>query len=129
LPPTLAEQIRTALEASRWEADRVLDFGERQARVAEAGADGEVAAVARARLAKLEGLRGSIDRHSREIETGYARLIEGLAGVSEQLVELARAADFSPPSWQGLSRTVELKLSEKREVTIRFSQPGDRGAA
>jgi hypothetical protein len=128
LPPTLAEQIETALAASRWEADRVLDFGRQRARTVEAAAEGEAEAVIRARLAQLEGLRDSIDRHRSEIDTGYARLLETLAGASSQLVEIAREADFSPPASEGgLNRTLELKLTETRELTVRFTQPAERG--
>lgn len=129
LPPTLAEQIHTALAASRWEADRVLDFGQRRARAAEADAEGEVEALTRARLAQLEGLRDSIDRSRREIDHGYARLLEALAGASSRLVEIVREADFSSPQWQaGLGRTLELKLSETRELTVRLTPAAERGS-
>lgn len=127
MPPTIVEQIRTALASSRWEAERIIEFGERRARELEASADPESVARAEAALAQVRELRDSIEHHARQIEAAYARMAEALAATSLRLVQISREADFTNPAWPGgLGRTVELKLSETREVTLRFTTSGNR---
>lgn len=130
MPPTIAEQIRTALASSRWEAERIVEFGERRARDLEGNADPQAVARAWAGLVQVRELRDLIEHHSREIDAAYARMAEALAATSLRLVQISREADFANPAWPGgLGRTVELKLSETREVTVRFTTPGDHASA
>ena len=52
-------------------------------------------------------------------------MTEAMAATSMRLAEVARNADFSIPPWpSGISRTVEIKLAETREVTFRIESGG-----
>lgn len=125
---SLVQQIRKALAANRGRADEVLRSAAEQARPPEAGADSEALRRAEQRLAEIERLRESIKRHSERIESGYVEMVEALASASMRLVEISRSDDFSPPPWPGgIERTVELKLSETREMTVRFGLGREQG--
>lgn len=127
MPPSQAEQIRGSLETGRREADRILLAAEAQARAAQArGADVE-RNVAATQLLKLEAMRAQLESNQQRIDEGCVRLVEMMALASMRLLEAARQADFSLPPWPGgIGRTVEIKLSETREVTFRFAR-GESG--
>lgn len=66
---------------------------------------------------ELEGMR----RDQATIDAACARLAEAMAAAAQRLAEVARDADFRPPPWPGgIDRTVEIRLSETREVTLRM---------
>ena len=128
MPPSLAEQIRGSLEASRREADRIIAEAEARAREVQVRAAGVERNVASAQLARLQAMRVQLDSNQQRIDAGYVRLVETMAGASIRLVQAARDADFGLPPWpEGIGRTVEIKLSETREVTFRFAR-GEGGA-
>jgi hypothetical protein len=73
------------------------------------------------RIARLASLRDEIRSDQSTIETGCVRLAEAMASSCVRLAAAARHADFSPPEWPtGIERTLEVKLSETREVTLRM---------
>lgn len=77
--------------------------------------------LTRSQLARLSEIRADIERNRRRIDAAYVTLSRGMAATSARLVDVARHADFSPPKWpDGIQRTVEIKLSETREVTLRY---------
>lgn len=79
-------------------------------------------ALAEARLQRLSALRAEIAMHHERIEGAYAAMVEAMAAVAIQLVQVARDADFSIPPWPDDIRTAfELKLVETREMTIRIA--------
>jgi hypothetical protein len=79
------------------------------------------AGLARLRLGRLQQLQASVEQHARQLELAYAELIEGLALISLRLVEIAEQAAEPPPEWPGgLARTVELRLTETRELSVRL---------
>ena len=122
MPLSLAEQIRGSLDASRREADRILAEAEARTRELGARAAGVERNVATAQLARLGQLRAELDGGQQRIDAATVRLVETMAAASIRLVEAARDADFSIPPWPGgIGRTVEIKLSETREVTFRFA--------
>jgi hypothetical protein len=122
VPPSLAEQIRGSLNASRREADRLLVEAEARTRALSERAAGVERNVANAQLVRLRSLRAELDAGQERIDSATVRLVETMAATSIRLVEAARDADFSIPPWPGgIGRTVEIKLSETREVTFRFA--------
>ena len=126
--PSSLEQIRGMLAASRADADRILATAARQAEVVTANASVEARWAAERRLRRVEKLRGEVQRHSREIERAYAGMVESLSATARRLVEITREADFRPPEWRGgLDRTIEIKLSETRELTLRLGGEESRG--
>lgn len=73
------------------------------------------------RIARLASLRDEIRSDQSAIETGCVRLAEAMATSCVRLAAAARHADFGPPEWPaGIERTLEVKLSETREVTLRM---------
>ena len=77
------------------------------------------------RLAQLRALRADLERDRSRLDTAYAELVEAMAAASERLLEGAREADFSPPPWPGgIGRTVEIRLSQTREITFRLGREG-----
>lgn len=77
------------------------------------------------RLAQLRALRADLERDRARLDAAYADLVEAMATASERLLEGARQADFSPPPWPaGIDRTVEIRLSQTREITFRLSREG-----
>ena len=83
--------------------------------------------LATSQLARLQELRAELDGNQERIDAAYVRLVETMAAASIHLVKAARDADFSIPPWPGgLGRTVEIKLSETREVTFRFARGSGR---
>jgi len=123
VPPSLAAQIRGSLDASRREADRLLAEAEARTRELQARAAGVEHNVATAQLVRLRKLRAELDSGQERIDAATVRLVETMAAASIRLVEAARDADFSLPPWPGgIGRTVEIKLSETREVTFRFAR-------
>jgi hypothetical protein len=122
------KQIRASLAASHEEGERILARTAAEVRAIDAEAQRTVRGLAEQRLRQIDELRAALLQHSREVELAYARMIEALAATSMRLVEITREADFGPPAWSGgLPRTVELKLRETREVTMRFSEGGEPG--
>jgi hypothetical protein len=112
-------------------ADRILAAAAEDARLIEAGVDERVRLDAEQRLRRIEQLRSAIAEHSERIESAYVNMTEAMAAASKQLVEISRRADFTAPAWPGgIERTVELKLSETREMTLRIGPQaaGDRQA-
>lgn len=108
--------------ASRREADRIIDEAEASARSLDARASEVGRTIAQTQLARLGEMRADLDRDRRRIDAAHARLAESMAIAAMRLVEAARDADFSAPPWPGgIGRAVEIKLSETREVTLRFA--------
>jgi hypothetical protein len=128
--PSIVDEIRGSLAASRRQADGILARASEEAKRIEAGAPLEAQRRARGRLDEIEQLRASIDRHADAIETAYVAMVESMAATSARLLQLAREANFSSPEWPGgIPRTVELKLRETREMTVTLRRDGGRGAA
>lgn len=124
---SLAERIRSSLNASRREADRIIDEAEAQAQALDARATDVGRTLAQTQLLQLADMRGELDRNGRRIDAAHARMAESMAIASMRLVEAARDADFRPPPWPGgIGRTVEVKLSETREVTLRLAAGGEQ---
>lgn len=115
------EQTTAALAESRrrswWLQERAAGRG------AEIGREAELAAhqLALLRVRALRELRAAIEHHAREIDLAHARMVETLAELSRRLAQIAAEADFSPPPLPpGLERTVELRLTETRELALRI---------
>ena len=73
------------------------------------------------RVARLASLRDELRRDQETIDLGCVQLAEAMASSCLRLAAAAREADFSPPEWPpGIERTLEVKLSETREVTLRM---------
>jgi hypothetical protein len=130
----LADRIRESLASSREQADALLLAAERQARELSALAAATDDALVDARIARLADLRTDVATGLRRVGAGYAGMAEALAAGATRLAEASREADFRPPPWpQGIRHTVELKLSETREVTLRIESapapPAGRDAA
>lgn len=122
MPPSLSEQIRGSLSASRDEVDRIIAAAEERAHAVNARAAGVERALAETQLARLAELHSELVRNGQRIDAGYAMLAETMATASVRLAEAARDADFTAPPWpEGIGRTLEVKLAETREVTLRFS--------
>lgn len=115
---SIVDEIRGSLAASRRQADGILARASEDAKRLEADGELEARRQARTRLDEIEGLRASIDHHAGAIESAYVAMVESMAATSARLLQLAREADFSSPEWPGgIPHTVELKLSETREIT------------
>ena len=119
---TPIDQLRASLLATREDADRMLlDAEEQAARLSALAADTD-RALASARVARLGDLRADADARQREVSTAYAGMAEAMAGAAGRLVTIAKEADFSIPPWPaGIGHTIEVKLSETREVTVRIA--------
>lgn len=129
MPSSIVDEIRGSLAASRRQADGILARAGEEAKRIEADAPAEARRRARARLDEIEQLRASIDHHAGAIESAYVAMVESMAATSARLLQLAREADFSSPEWPGgIPRTVELKLSETREMTVTLRRDGAGGA-
>lgn len=127
---SIVDEIRGSLAASRRQADGILARASEEAKVLEAAGEMEAQRRGRERLVEIEELQASIDRHAGAIESAYVTMVESIAATSSRLLQIAREADFSPPEWPGgLPRTVELKLSETRELTVTLRRGDDGGAA
>ena len=131
---SIVDEIRGSLAASRRQAEGILARAGEDAKRLEEEGGLEARRQGRARLEEIEGLRASIDQHANAIESAYVAMVESMATTSARLLALAREADFTPPEWPGgIPRTVELKLSETREVTrevtVTLRREGDGGAA
>lgn len=127
---SIVDEIRGALAASRQEADGILARASEDAKALEAAGHVEIRRRARARLDEIEQLRASIDHHATAIESAYVGMVESMAATSARLLQIAREADFTPPEWPGgIPRTVELKLSETREMTVTLRRDGDGGVS
>ncbi len=125
----LAGQIRSALSASRDDAERILQAAESRATELSGMAASTDRALAQARIERLESLRAEIDHHHERIVLAYVAIAEAMAAAAEQLAAAARDADFENPAWQERIRgTLELKLTETREVTVRISRDRMPGA-
>ena len=124
---TPVEQLRASLLATREEADRMLlDAEEHATRLSSLAADTD-RALTNARLARLDGLRAEADARQRDVSVAYAGMAEAMAGAAGRLVSVAREADFSIPPWPaGIGHTIEVKLSETREVTVRIASEPPR---
>jgi hypothetical protein len=124
------EQIRNSLMATRDEADAVLAEAQRQAASLSAMAAETDRAVADARLARLWRMRAEAASQRQDVESAYVGMAETMAAVATRLATAAREADFSPPPWPGggIGHTVEVKLSETREIVVRFERPPPRWA-
>ena len=128
MPSSIVDEIRGSLAASRRQADGILARAGEEARRIEADAPAEVRRRAQARLDEIEQLRASIDHHAGAIEFAYVAMVESMAATSARLLQLAREADYSSPEWPGgIPRTVELKLSETREMTVTLRREGGGG--
>lgn len=87
------------------------------------GSPGATRSFREARLSQLRGVRDELQRDRRTIDAAGAGLAEAMAAASLRLAEAARDADFSPPAWpRGIDRTIEVKLSQTREVTLRMAR-------
>ena len=127
---SIVDEIRGSLAASRRQADGILARASEEAKALEAAGELEAQRRGRERLAEIEELRAAIDHHAGAIESAYVAMAESMAATSSRLLQIAREADFSPPEWPGgIARTVELKLSETREMTVTLRRDGDGGAA
>jgi len=121
------ERLRDSLIATRDNADRMLaEAQENAARLSALAADTD-RALGDARLARLHDLRSEADAQAHELSGAYAGMAEAMAGAAGRLVTIAREADFSIPPWPaGIGHTIEVKLSETREVTIRVASAPPR---
>ena len=128
MPQSPAEQIRNSLMATRDEADSVLAEAQRQAASLSAMASDTDRALADARLARLWRMRSQAADQRQGVEAAYVRMAETMATVATRLATAAREADFSPPPWPGggIGHAVEVKLSETREIVVRFERPPPR---
>lgn len=123
-----ADSIRSSLEATRDEADAVLSEAQRQAASLSSMAAATDRALADARLARLWRMRSEAAAQGQRVESAYAGMAETMATAATRLATVARDADFSPPPWPGggIGQAVEVKLSETREIVVRFERPPPR---
>ncbi len=114
--------------ATRDEADSVLAEAQRQAASLSAMAADTDRALGAARIARLRRMRSQTDEGRRDVEAAYVRMAESLATVATRLATAAREADFNPPPWPdgGIGHAVEVRLSETREIVVRFERPPPR---
>jgi hypothetical protein len=75
----------------------------------------------------LRRAQETIQQHLGPIQNGYAALADALAASARKLAAAAAEADFSPPPWpEGIERTIEIKLSQTREISFRLgAEQGD----
>jgi hypothetical protein len=126
--PPAGEWIRATIDAGRSDADRIVAIAAREANRIVAVAEGSDRALAAARVERLRTLGREIEDQQRRIQSGYAAMVEAMAASTIKLVEAARDADFSsPPAPSTLDRTVEVRLAQTREITIRFEPGGGVG--
>jgi len=120
------ELIRATIEAGCEDADRIVAVAASEAGRQPAG-DGE-RALATDLVERMHDLRRQIEGQQRRIQSGYAELLEAMAMSSIRLAEAARNADFStPPRPSGLGHTIEVRLAQTREVTVRFESGSGAG--
>ena len=113
------ELIRATIEAGCEDADRIVAVAVSAAGRQPAGNGGP--AIATDLVEHLLDLRRQIEDQQRRIQSGYAELLEAMAMSSIRLAEAARNADFSsPPRPSGLGHTIEVRLAQTREVTVRL---------
>jgi hypothetical protein len=123
-----SEQIRATLQAARGDADRIVAAAERRASEGAALATDTDLSLTAARIEQLRELQRQIHGQQQRIEIAFATMTEALAVTALRLTTAAREADFSSPSWpSGIGRTVEIKLAETREVTLRIESGGREG--
>lgn len=115
------ERIRATIEAGRGDADRIVAIAAREANRIVAVAEGADRALATARVERLRALGREIEDQQRRIQSGYAAMVEAMAASTIRLVEATRDADFTTPAGPStLGRTVEVRLAQTREITLRF---------
>lgn len=119
------EHFRRSLSATRREADEIIAAAEVRARDMHDRAIEVERSLAESQIARLVEIRSELRHDQRRIDAGFARLAESMATVSVRLAQAARETDFSvPPRAGGIARTVEFKLSETREVSVRITDLG-----
>ena len=105
------------------------DAEEHAARLSALAADTD-RALASARVARLDDIRAHADAQKREVSIAYAGMAEAMAGAAGRLVTIAKETDFSSPPWPaGIGHTIEVKLSETREVTVTIATEPPRWSA
>jgi hypothetical protein len=128
MEPPIGERIRATIEAGRGDADRIVAVAAREAGRIVALASGADRADPASRIQQLRDLRLQIADQQRRIDSGYASLVEAMAESSMRLAAAARDADFSAlPEPSGLGRTVEIRLAQTREISVRIESPGTAG--
>ena len=127
---TPIERLRASLLATREDADRMMrEAEEHAARLSALAADTD-RALANARVARLDDMRAHADAQKREVSVAYAGMAEAMAGAAGRLVTIAKETDFSIPPWPaGIGHTIEVKLSETREVTVTIATEPPRWGA
>ncbi|GIK78190.1 MAG: hypothetical protein KJ006_10105 [Thermoleophilia bacterium] len=128
MEPPAGERIRATIDAARGDADRIVAIAAREANRIVAVAEGADRALATARVERLRALGREIEDQQQRIQSGYAGMVEAMAASTSRLVEAARDADFTSPTGPStLGRTVEVRLAQTREITLRFDPRAGAG--
>jgi hypothetical protein len=123
----LPQSPRTASLDPRAEVDRIISAALAAAERSLADAARRSRDERRQRARELARRRDTIAASAREVHSSTVRAVESMASAAETLVRAARAERASPPRWRHEPREpIEVKLSEVREVTLRFAS-GERG--
>lgn len=130
MEPSPIGQIQQALDAGRADADEILADARHRASELTAGASELDRQLIEVRIAKTKALLAEITAGGEAIGTATVRMVELAAATSALLVDHARQADFSPPSWpDGIGSIVEIKLSQTRQVVTETREVTFRIAA
>ena len=119
------ETFEAAIEAGRRDGDRIVAVASADAVRLMTFADREVRNAAFARVQVLRDLRADLLQHQCRIDRGLVTLVEALAETGARLTTAAREADFSnTPMGSPLHRTVEVRLAQTREISLRLGASG-----
>lgn len=119
--------VSAQLADGRVESRRIIAEATEAAARVSADADRAAREEVGRRLDAAIEVREEVAATTGAIDDACARLSESMARVAGCLVEQAGRADWSAPPWPGgLDRTVAIRLSQTRQLTLRVA---DRDAA
>jgi hypothetical protein len=104
------------------EGDRLVEAAVYRATVLARLAAETDRAMIEARIGRLLAVRHELAAHRDRVQAGYASVVELLARVSERLAAAAASAAWPEPgpNREPGRRTIEMRLAQTREVTLRL---------
>jgi hypothetical protein len=125
--PSPEELIRTTLEGGREAAARIHAGAQADAAMIAARAAESDRRYAAERIVALGDLRAELAASRHRIDAASLAIVEAMAAAARRLALAARHSDFEPPRWPTRPpTTMEIKLSQTRELTISFDRRGER---